>query len=136
VSARWLAPAPVRPGGVLPADLAARDLDPLALRLALLRHHHRQPATLTWDDLAGADGTLRRWRRQTAEWANFPSKPMCAGYVTGVTGAVDDDLDTPAALAALDALGADGELPEGSKFEAFAYLDRLLGLDLARDVGR
>ena len=28
------------------------------------------------------------------------------------------------------------EIPDGARFEAFAYLDRFLGLDLARDVGR
>lgn len=133
---RWLAPAPVAAGGVLPADLSARGLDPLAFRLALLRHHHREPVPLTWDDLTDVDGALRGWRRQAADWAESPSKPMCAQYVTDVTGAFDDDLDTPGALTALDALAADDEIPPGSKFEAFAYLDRLLGLDLARDIGR
>jgi hypothetical protein len=138
---RWagdarLRPAAVRPDDVLPGDLAARALDPLALRLALLRHHHQQAATLGWDVLAGADEALRSWRRQVAEWALAPSKPMCAQYAARVTGAFDDDLATPAALAALDALSQDQAIPPGSKFEAFAYADQLLGLDLARDVGR
>ncbi len=118
------------------ALLALRDLDPLALRLALLGHPYRAPASVTWDDLATADEVLRRWRRLVAEWANSPSKPMCAQYVGDVTGAFDADLDTPAALAAVTALAADQELPAGSKFEAFAFLDHLLGLDLARDIGR
>jgi cysteinyl-tRNA synthetase len=132
----WLRPAGPSPDDVLPADLTARGLDPLALRLALLRHHHQQPAAVGWDMLAAADEALRAWRRQVAGWALSPSKPMRAQYVADVTGAFDDDLRTPAALAALDALGADGAIPPGSKFEAFAYTDQLLGLDLARDVGR
>jgi len=36
----------------------------------------------------------------------------------------------------LDALAADEAIPDGSKFETFAYLDQLFGLDLAREVGR
>jgi len=61
---------------------------------------------------------------------------MCAQHVGDYLDALDDDLDTPAALATLSALAADPEIPDGSKFEAFAYFDRFLGLDLARDVGR
>jgi hypothetical protein len=61
---------------------------------------------------------------------------MCAQYLTAILTALDTDLDTPAALRGLAALAADPEIPPGSKFEAFAYLDSFLGLDLARDVGR
>ena len=34
------------------------------------------------------------------------------------------------------ALAADPQIPAGSKFESFAWTDHLLGLDLARDIGR
>ena len=129
-------PAPVQAGGLLPGDLAARGLDPLALRLALLQHHHQRPATLNAEALATADASVRGWRRQVAAWAHCPSKPMCAGYLADVTGAFDDDLSTPAAVASLGALASDEQVPPGSKFETFAYLDQLFGLDLARDVGR
>jgi hypothetical protein len=124
----------VRPGPAGPADTTG--LDPLALRLALLRRPYREEAALTRNDLETSDGQLRDWRALVGTWALSPSKPMCAGYVGDVLGALDDDLDTPAALRALAALAADREIPDGSKFEAFAYLDRFLGLDLAREVGR
>jgi cysteinyl-tRNA synthetase len=39
-------------------------------------------------------------------------------------------------VVALRELEREETVPPGSKFETFAYLDRLLGLDLARDVGR
>lgn len=133
--ARWLRSAPAHlPGD--PAAVAGRGLDPLALRLALLRHHYRKPAALTWDDLAAADHLLREWRAQVAAWADSPSRPIAASYAAGVMAAFDDDLDTPASLATLGTLAADPEVPPGSKFETFAYLDHLLGLDLARDIGR
>jgi cysteinyl-tRNA synthetase len=57
-----------------------------------------------------------------------------------VVGAVDeafaDDLDTPAALAALRRIEKAPQPPPGAKFEMFAHLDWLFGLDLVRDVGR
>ena len=121
---------------VLLADLTARGLDPLALRLAFLDHRYRQQLNLTWAVLEAADRTVRRWRERVAEWARSPSKPMCAEYVSDFTGAFDDDLDTPAALRVLRNLEKNGEIPPGAKFETFAYADHLLGLDLARDIGR
>ena len=111
-------------------------LDPLALRLALLEHHYREPAILSREVLEAADQRLRHWRELVAGWARSPSKPMCAQYTGDILGAFDNDLDTPAAVRSLVALAADPELPAGSKFESFAYYDQLFGLDLARDVGR
>ncbi len=118
------------------SDLGDRGLDPLGLRLAFLEHRYRERMNLTWDALHAADRTLRRWREQTADWANSPSKPMCAEVTGRIAAAFDDDLDTPAALRALRWLENDPGIPPGSKFETFAYADQLLGLDLARDVGR
>jgi hypothetical protein len=124
----------VRPGPAGPADTTG--LDPLALRLALLRRPYREEAALTRDGLEACDAQLRDWRELVGTWAQSPSRPMCAQYVSDFLGALDDDLDVPAALRSLSALAADQEIPDGSKFEAFAYFDRFLGLDLAREVGR
>lgn len=121
---------------VLLSDVTARGLDPLAVRLALLEHRYRQQMDLTWQTLAAADRTLQRWREQVAEWANFPSAVMPADDAARITGALDDDLDTPAALRALRALAKNAEVPPGAKFETFAYADQVLALDLARQVGR
>ena len=121
---------------VLVSDVVERGHDPLALRLAFLEMRYRQQANLTWASIAAADTLLSRWRAAVAGWAELPSKPMCAGYSGEVLDAFDDDLDTPRALQALRRLEKDAELPGGCKFETFAWADRLLGLDLVRDVGR
>ena len=120
---------------VLLADLTARGLDPLAARLAFLEHRYRQQMNLTWQTLEAADATLRRWRERVATWANEPSKPMCAGYSDRMFGALDEDLDTPAALRALRELERDPDIPAGSKFETFVSADRVLALDLPREIG-
>jgi len=118
------------------ADLTARGLDPLALRLAFLEHRYRQQVNLTWDALGAADLTLRRWRHLVAEWACSPSKPLHRPVAERIAAAFDDDLDTPAALRSLHQLEQDTDVAPGAKFESFAHADQLLGLDLARDVGR
>ncbi|MHB8340764.1 MAG: cysteine--tRNA ligase [Mycobacteriales bacterium] len=120
---------------VLVSDLASQGLDPLALRLTLLASRYRQQSGLSWEALVAADRTLRRWRARVAEWAESPSKPMCADYLARIREAFDDDLDTPSALVALRELERDESLPTGSRFETFAHVDRVLGLDLVREVG-
>ena len=116
--------------------LADRGLDPLAVRLALMSRHRGEQADLTWDVLADADQTLRRWRELVAEWAESPSRPMCAEVTAQVAAAFDGDLDTPAALRALRGLEQDPQIPPGSKFESFLHADQLLALDLPREIGR
>jgi cysteinyl-tRNA synthetase len=121
---------------VLVKDVADRGHDPLALRLFFLTGRYRQQMNLTWDALAAADRRLTRWRQRVAEWAEAPSTAMCADYVERMSAALDDDLDTPTTLVALGELEKDSSIPPGSKFETFAWIDRVLGLDLARDVGK
>jgi cysteinyl-tRNA synthetase len=121
---------------VLLAELAERGLDPLSARLAFLEHRYRQQLNLTWQTLEAADATVRRWRERVAAWANEPSRPMCADYSARIFGAMDEDLDTPSALRALRELERDPEVPAGSKFETFVSADRVLALDLPRDIGK
>jgi cysteinyl-tRNA synthetase len=128
-------PSGTAESSLAPTDLTVRGLDPLALRFAFLTHHYRAPMVLAWQHLDAADQRLREWRKQVAGWARSPSQPMSAQYLRDVLAAFDDDLDAPAALDTLSKLIADDVVAPGSKFETFAYLDRLLGLDLAREVG-
>jgi hypothetical protein len=136
----WTAPGAVRFGGggdpVFLDDVAARGLDPLALRLEFLLQPYREELELDWPALERADQALRTWRGLVAEWATHPSRPLSAPHAAEVTGAFDNDLFAPGALVTLRALAASAQIPPGAKFETFAHLDHLLGLDLARDIGR
>ena len=121
---------------VLVSDVIERGLDPLALRFALLQHRYRQQMNLTWSALDAADTTLTRWRQRVAEWATSPSAAMPPPYVDALTAAIFDDIDTPRVITLLRELEKDDDVPAGAKFETFAYVDRVLGLDLARLVGQ
>jgi len=130
---------PVRAGAEDPlADLGLTtgpEGDPLTVRLALLAREHRRPADLTPAVMTDAQQTLRGWRRRVSEWAEAPSRPMHAEAARAVA-ALEDDLGTPSALALLHDLENEAGVPTGAKFETFAYLDRILGLDLVREIGR
>ena len=121
---------------VLVDDVVARGLDPLSLRLAFLQHRYRQQMNLTWDVLQGAHDTLQRWRSKVASWAEEPSAAASSAHLDQVAACFAEDLDTPRALQVIRELERDPTVSAGTKFETFAKADRLLGLDLARDVGR
>jgi cysteinyl-tRNA synthetase len=121
---------------VLVPDLTERGLDPLALRLAYLGNRYRTQINLTWDELGAADRTLGRWRGRVRDWAEAPSQPMDPAYAARFRDAVAEDLDTPAALQVLREVERDTSLADGAKFELFAHVDRVLAVDLVRDVGK
>jgi len=124
-------------GPVQPPDVLTRPAaEPLAARLVLLEAGYRAPAVLTEPTLAEAGETLAQWRRQVASWATFSSRPIHPQTEHLCRDALADDLDTGRVVSALHRLAADPDVPEGAKFETFAHLDRILGLDLARDIGR
>jgi len=119
---------------VFVSALRNSEVDPVAIRLALLRHHYRADWEWTDAELWDAVDTLADWRRALALGAGAPAAPV----VTSVLEALADDLDAPAALAAVqgwvDATLGHGRLADTRDAEAAAavhqVLDAALGLAL------
>ncbi|HYF72291.1 MAG TPA: cysteine--1-D-myo-inosityl 2-amino-2-deoxy-alpha-D-glucopyranoside ligase [Nocardioides sp.] len=119
---------------VFVSALRNSDVDPMAIRLALMRHHFRSDWEWTDDQLWTAVDDVSRWRRALSLGAGAPAGPV----VEEVLAALADDLDAPRATAAVDrwvaaTLGTDG-LADTSDPEAgvqmLAVLDAALGLAL------
>jgi L-cysteine:1D-myo-inositol 2-amino-2-deoxy-alpha-D-glucopyranoside ligase len=97
----WLHQGMVRLGGekmskslgnlVFVSDLV-KEWDPMAVRIALLANHYRTSWDWTDDLLPGAVERLERWR----------AAGRGEGALDAVRTALDDDLDAPRALAAVD----------------------------------
>jgi L-cysteine:1D-myo-inositol 2-amino-2-deoxy-alpha-D-glucopyranoside ligase len=73
-----------------------KESDPMAVRLALLDHSHRAPWEWNEGVLTAATERLDRWR-QAAE-----PGPVDDAARAEVRAALDDDLDLPRALEAVD----------------------------------
>lgn len=111
------------------------EADQAALRLALLTHPRNAPVVIDADALERAADTLGRWRSAVADWARRPSRPVPDEVRADLRAAWEDDLDTAAVLGALRRVETDPGLADGARFETYVYADRMLGLDLARDLG-
>jgi cysteinyl-tRNA synthetase len=123
------------------ADLAARGHSPLAARLLFLQARYAKQFNFTWDALAGAERALGRWRSRMAEWARDPGAGDGPGdearaHQARFWAAVEDDLDTPRALAVLAEVEGDESLAPATRYASLAAFDRFLGLDLAAAVGQ
>jgi cysteinyl-tRNA synthetase len=79
-------------------DLVAKGYSPMAVRYALLAGHPRKQLNFTLDSLHAAESalaTLRSYR------ATLPTAGVTKGAFAPVLAALQDDLNTPAALGAL-----------------------------------
>ena len=88
-----------------------KDWEPQAIRLAVLAHHYRSGWEWTDTLMPAATERLERWRSAS-------SGPVADELLDRVRLAVDDDLDTPSALAAIDEAAVSG----ASVVEAAALL--------------
>jgi L-cysteine:1D-myo-inositol 2-amino-2-deoxy-alpha-D-glucopyranoside ligase len=84
---------------VFVSALRLSEVDPMAIRLALLRQHYRSDWEWTDDLLWSAVDTLDAWRLAVATGAGADAGPV----EQAVLAALADDLDAPAAVAAVDA---------------------------------
>ncbi|MFT4288713.1 cysteine--1-D-myo-inosityl 2-amino-2-deoxy-alpha-D-glucopyranoside ligase [Nocardioides sp.] len=119
---------------VFVSALRNSDIDPMAIRLTLLRHHYRSDWEWTDAELFDSVDTLAQWRKALALGSGAPAGPV----IEDVLEVLAADLDAPAAVELIQGwvdatLGVDG-LADNTDHDAAgriaAVLDAALGLSL------
>jgi L-cysteine:1D-myo-inositol 2-amino-2-deoxy-alpha-D-glucopyranoside ligase len=115
---------------VLVSRLRDSGVDPMAIRLALLAGHYRADRDWTDELLVRAQSRLHTWR-QTLE---LPT-PDSSSLLQELRNSLSNDLDSPAALAAIDAWMSQAESGLGPRShehsaEVMTMIDTLLGVRL------
>lgn len=108
---------------VLVSRLVESGVDARAIRLAVLAHHYRAPWEWTDEVLAAAQQRLSAWTR----WASN-AQGSGGGLTAALRNTLATDLDTPAAIATVDAAVASGAAPSASDIQA---VNALLGIALS-----
>jgi L-cysteine:1D-myo-inositol 2-amino-2-deoxy-alpha-D-glucopyranoside ligase len=113
---------------VFVSRLRADHVDPMAVRLALIADHYRTDRQWTDDSLKNGQQRLARWREAAAAGTG----PSGMAVLAGVRERLADDLDTPGALAVVDAwadatLAGEGDDPQAAD-TVRATVDALLGV--------
>ena len=110
--------------------LAERGYDPLAFRYLCLTGHYRTQLNFTWEALDAATTGLARMRTSFHALARGDEALPDPNAVARFTTHVNDDLNTPRALAvAWDVLR--GDMADAAKHATLARFDEVFGLGLA-----
>lgn len=114
-------------------DLEQRGFDALDFRYFLLGAHYRQKQNFTWGALESARNTLNKLRQTVQAW----DRPQdgCADLSGEFFAALDNDLNTPQALAVLWKM-VDSDCPSSAKAAAILKMDEVLGLGLKKFVAQ
>ena len=105
-------------GNLVFVDQLRTQWDPRVIRLGILEHHYRREWEWSEDLMPRNDTRLKAWKAG--------SGPASPDDLAAVRAALDNDLDTPAAVAAIDAAAAAGRDVSDAA--------GVLGVDLSIDI--
>lgn len=114
-------------------DIEGRGFDPLAFRYLDLTAHYRDKLNFTWESLEAAQHALNNLREEVRGWDQ--PKIGCAEYEGRFMDALNNDLNTPQALAVLWEL-VKSDYPTSAKAESLLKMDKVLGLKLDEYVAK
>ena len=115
-------------------DLMEKGIDPIAYRMWLATSHYRTLTNLNMDTLEGANSALRRLYGAFKALVDDGSGVADKDYVNRFTAYMDDDLNTPQAIALLWELVKDPNISPSDKRATLLDFDKVLGFGLDKIV--
>ena len=119
-------------------DVKKHGIHPLALRLLFLQTHYRQLMNFTWEAAEGANEAYMRLKHLISPLVRDIHKEKIESvqaqkYNKLFVSALNNDLQTPMAVATLWTMLKDGQIPDYEKIALVADFDQVLGLDLLKE---
>ncbi len=113
-------------------NLIEKGFDPLAFRYLVLGAHYGTIMNFTWEALGAAQNALHRLQDIVRAWET--PEIGCAEYEERFLASINDDLNTPQALAILWEMVDDPKWATAGKARSLLKFDLVLGLGLDRFV--
>ncbi len=110
------------------AEVIEKGFDPLVLRFFFLQAQYRSKQNFTWEALLGAKNGLSHLRNQVRDLGEKIGN-INSGYKDKFLQAINNDLNTPQALALIQEL-LKSNLDNKDKLATILDFDRVLGLDI------
>lgn len=114
--------------GITLAELRNAQFSPLAYRYFLLMAHYRTPVTFTWEALEAANNAFTKLKRLVDSWPD--GGKVDEAYKALFVEKIENDLNTPQALAVLWTLVKDKEVKDEDKKATAQDFCRVYGLGL------
>lgn len=119
-------------------DVEKKGFDSFALRYLYLTAHYRDPMNFTWDSLEAAQTALTKIKKQISNSRDSnrtnlsnEKNDKVETFRINFMKAVNDDLNTPQALAVLWEM-LKSNIPSEDKYDLAMSFDEVLGLDLGK----
>lgn len=114
-------------------DLIEKGFEPLAFRYLVLTAHYRDKLNFTWESLTAAQNALNNLKEIVREWEE--PEIGCAEYEQKFMDALNNDLNTPQAIAVMWEL-VKSDYPTSAKASSLLKFDRVLGLKLDEYIAK
>lgn len=117
-------------------DITEKNFSPLDLRYFYLSVHYRKPLNFTFLNLENAKNSLKRMNEIVLQIKNSNDKINKKNIETAkkqFLEIINDDLNSPKALAYLWDILRDEMLNDSEKYEIAIYFDKIFGLNLGKE---
>ncbi len=117
-------------------DLEQKNFNPLAFRYLVLTSHYRSKLNFTWESLQAAQNALNNLHNEMIiinadkKSASISENQRKLAYEKQFLDAINDDLNTPKAIALVRKIVKDKNLSSNAKKSLVLKLDKALGLGL------
>lgn len=113
-------------------DLKAKGYSPLVFRYLCIGAHYRTPLNFSLESMNSAKNALEKLQNKVLEFQQEKKEEKTLGrkFLTAFHAAIDDDLNTPNALAVLWNLVKEQSIPSSQKYSLLLEFDKVFGLDL------
>jgi cysteinyl-tRNA synthetase len=113
---------------ILLDNIIEKGLNPLSYRYWLLTASYSSPTNFTWEALEGSNTALNKLKERLSEMPNNGN--VDDNYRALFKGFINDDLNTPRALALIWDILRDEEISDKNKKATILDFDKVLGLGL------
>ena len=114
------------------SSIVEKGFSPLAYRYFLLMAHYRTPVTFSWEALEAAGNAYKKLK-ETYSRLIRANGSIRDSYKKEFSEAIENDLNTPEALAVVWKLIKDESVSPADKRVTLLEFDKVLGLDLERN---
>ena len=110
-------------------EVLEKGISPLALRYYFLTAHYRTPMDFSWEALKAAQSAYRRLKKAFPDLIRTNGR-IDENYKKEFSGVIENDFNTPAALAIVWKLVKDESVSPADKRATLLDFNKVLGLDL------
>jgi len=117
---------------ITPETLIKKGINPLAFRYLCLNSHYRSKLNFSWEALKGAENSLKNLYDRMLDLSEkkIKAKNPSKKYQEKFLEYIQDDLNTPQALALMWQVLKDEKISNEEKYAVLLDFDKVFGLDL------